>query len=60
MEKFGMKVHSFNELEPVSLDDVKGGANAPCCKLNFSCNQNTPPPPTPDPVNPLPDSVDPK
>lgn len=42
MEKFGMKVHSFNEMEPVSLDDIKGGANDSCCTVNFSCNKNTP------------------
>lgn len=59
MEKFGMKVHSFNELEPVSLDEVKGGENDPCCKTNYSCNVNTPPPPAPEPVTPKPSQPDP-
>lgn len=62
MENFGMKVHSFNELEPVSLDEVKGGENDPCCKTNYSCNVNTPVPPTPpipEPIKPKPSEPDP-
>ena len=40
MKKFDLTVYSFNEVEPVSLEDVKGGFLGLCCIINHSCNKN--------------------
>jgi hypothetical protein len=41
MKKFDLTVYSFNEVEPVSLEDVKGGFLGICCIVNHQCNKNT-------------------
>lgn len=41
MKKFDLTVYSFNEVEPVSLEDVKGGFLGICCIVNHHCNKNT-------------------
>lgn len=41
MKKFDLKVYSFNEVEPVSLEDIKGGFLGLCCWKNTACNKNT-------------------
>ncbi len=40
MKKFDLTVYSFNEVEPVSLEDVKGGFLGFCCWKNTACNKN--------------------
>ena len=40
MKKFDLTVYSFNEVEPVSLEDVKGGFLGLCWIINHSCNKN--------------------
>lgn len=41
MKKFDLTVYSFNEVEPISLEDVKGGFLGLCCIVNHHCNKNT-------------------
>lgn len=41
MKKFDLTVYSFNEVEPISLEDVKGGFLGICCIVNHHCNKNT-------------------
>lgn len=38
-----LKIYSLNEVKPVTLDDVRGGADNinGCCVLNFACDCNT-------------------
>lgn len=43
MKQFELKVYSFEEVEPVSLEDVKGGFLGICCIVNNHCNKNTQP-----------------
>ncbi len=46
-----MKVHSFDELDPISLQEIRGGGSDPCCQINFACNENDPPT-TEQPIEP--------
>lgn len=43
MKQFDLKLYSFNEVEPITLEDVKGGtaSEEECCKINNVCNVNT-------------------
>lgn len=41
MKKFKMKEYSFNDVKPISLDEIKGGTAAACCTTNSGCNENT-------------------
>lgn len=41
MKKLDFTVYSFEEVEPVSLEDVKGGFLGICCFINHHCNKNT-------------------
>lgn len=41
MKKFDLKIYSFNEVEPISLEEIKGGDKNPdCCNQNNNCNIN--------------------
>lgn len=54
MKKFDMTIFSFNEVEPVSLENIKGGSTGECCEVNYGCYKNTPPPDTPPTTPPPP------
>lgn len=42
MEKFAFKVYSLKEVEPISMEDIRGGAgdDKKCCEKNTACNVN--------------------
>ncbi len=45
MSKYNLTIYSYDEVEPISLEEVKGGAFLGfCCIVNSACNKNKPTP----------------